>query len=177
SKASPVAKTGTVGLILATIAGLFYGLFFPTLDQAVTGDNALSAYGAVLLVAVGIFGSSIVIVPFFLNFPVQGAPLELRRYFKMPLMQHVWGVGSGIVWAIGLWAGLLDLGLPAAIQPTPVVTYMLTHAAPLVAALWGILVWREFAGSVTRVNMMLAAMFVLLLAGLGLIAAAPTFGS
>ncbi|MEO8100042.1 MAG: hypothetical protein ABI811_20245 [Acidobacteriota bacterium] len=175
-KATAPPKTGTVGIILASVAGVFYSLFFPVLGEAMFGDNGLASYGAVLLAVIGLFASSVMIVPFFLNFPVQGGPLEVRRYFKMPLMHHLLGVLAGVVFVGGLLSGLVILGIPPAIQISPVISFLLSHSGPLVAALWGLLIWREFAGAPTRVTMMLAAMFVMLLAGLGIIAVAPGFG-
>jgi glucose uptake protein len=47
----------------------------------------------------------------------------------------------------------------------------------MVGALWGVLVWREFAGGGARVNALLVLMFVLFLAGLGLVSVAPLYAA
>ena len=49
------------------------------------------------------------------------------------------------------------------------ISYGLGQGATLVSALWGILVWREFAGAPKKANILNFVMFLLFLAGLGLI--------
>jgi glucose uptake protein len=45
----------------------------------------------------------------------------------------------------------------------------LSNAAPVVAILWGVLVWREFASAPRGTNRVLLAMFLCYLVGLALI--------
>jgi glucose uptake protein len=45
----------------------------------------------------------------------------------------------------------------------------------MISALWGLLVWKEFAGANSRVKMLLTLMFVLFGAGLMLVSVAPLF--
>jgi glucose uptake protein len=45
----------------------------------------------------------------------------------------------------------------------------------MISALWGILVWKEFAGGGPKVSSLLALMMVLFLAGLSLISIAPLY--
>jgi glucose uptake protein len=45
----------------------------------------------------------------------------------------------------------------------------------MVSALWGVIVWKEFAGASAKVTRLLILMFALFLAGLGLIAIAPLY--
>jgi glucose uptake protein len=45
----------------------------------------------------------------------------------------------------------------------------------MVSALWGLLVWKEFAGADSRIKLLLVLMFVLFLCGLALVAIAPLF--
>ena len=40
------------------------------------------------------------------------------------------------------------------------ISYAIGQSAPMVAALWGVLAWKEFAGSGTRAKLYLALMFV-----------------
>ncbi|MGB9606124.1 MAG: multidrug DMT transporter permease, partial [Bryobacteraceae bacterium] len=51
----------------------------------------------------------------------------------------------------------------------PAVSYALSNAAPVVAILWGVLVWKEFAQAPAGANRLLAWMFLCYVAGLGLI--------
>ncbi len=182
-RADPRAKTspppqdmGAKAFVLAAISGIVFAVFFPMLFEATHDENGLSAYGAVLMVAGGLFASTAVFVPFFLNFPVKGKPLTVAQYLKVPVGQHVWGLLGGILFAAGLLGSLVVLGAPGPAQPSVVVAYMLDHGAPLLAALWGMLVWRELPGAPTKVNAIMAAMLVLLAVGMGMIAVAPLYG-
>ncbi len=63
----PARKSGVKAFILASVAGLLFSGFFPLVQQSVYGDDGVFTLRAALLIAGAIFGSSIVIVPFFLN--------------------------------------------------------------------------------------------------------------
>jgi glucose uptake protein len=45
----------------------------------------------------------------------------------------------------------------------------------MVSALWGLLVWREFAGAAQRVRLLLLSMMLLFIAGLVMISIAPLY--
>ena len=42
----------------------------------------------------------------------------------------------------------------------PAVSYALGQGAPLIAAIWGVFIWKEFKGSTKSVNQLLALMFI-----------------
>ena len=44
----------------------------------------------------------------------------------------------------------------------------------MIAALWGVFIWKEFKGSKSIVNILLSLMFVLFIVGLGMIAVAKS---
>lgn len=176
-RTKPVRKQSAAkAAILAILSGLVYAGFFLLIDRTTETEIGLSAYSVALVMSAGIFLSSLLIIPFFLNFPVRGQPLTVRRYFKIEKSHHLLGLLGGMVWTAGLIAGLTTEGIPENITLRPEATFMLMRSIPLVAALWGLLVWRETASSTTRVHMMTAAMFVLLLAGIGMMAVAPVYG-
>jgi glucose uptake protein len=163
-------------IALAAVSGLLFSLFFPTMHEAVSGDDGVSSYGVAILMAVAIFATSIVIVPFFLNFPVKGQPLTVARYFKIKMGHHVLGLLAGFLWIAAVIAGLAAEQAPVLAQPTPILSFVLGHAWPVVAALWGVLIWRENSEAPMKVHMMTAAMVVLMLAGLGMIGLSPEYG-
>ena len=49
------------------------------------------------------------------------------------------------------------------------ISYGLGQGATMVAALWGVFVWREFRDAAAGTNRLLALMFALFVVGLGLI--------
>jgi glucose uptake protein len=164
------------GVILAVVAGLALSAFVPTLTEATAGETGVSPYGTGLLLSSAAFGSTMLFVPFFLFFPVLGEPGQIRGYFKGDKKQHALGIFGGVLLGAGVLAGLLAAGAPQIMQPGRPAKYALDHAALLVAAAWGLLVWREFKGASYRVRLMLAAMLVLVVAGAGMIAVAPLYG-
>ena len=64
---------------------------------------------------------------------------------------------------------------PKNIQVGPAVSYAVGQGATMVSALWGVLVWKEFAGASPKARVLLTLMFVLFLAGLMLVAIAPLY--
>jgi len=52
------------------------------------------------------------------------------------------------------------------------VAYAIGQSAPLVASLWGIFVWKEFAGAPPAATRALAAMFVFYIAAIGILSRA-----
>ena len=51
------------------------------------------------------------------------------------------------------------------------ISYALGQGAPMVAAIWGVFIWKEFKGASKGVYALLAVMFLLFVSGLGLIIA------
>ena len=64
---------------------------------------------------------------------------------------------------------------PSSVQVGPAVSYAMGQGATMVSALWGLLVWKEFAGATTRVRMLLTVMMALFVIGLGLVSIAPLY--
>ena len=68
---------------------------------------------------------------------------------------------GGIIWGIGNSLNLIAAGKAGA-----AISYGLGQGAKLVAALWGVFIWKEFSGSTKSTNLLLATMFALFLAGI-----------
>ena len=76
---------------------------------------------------------------------------------------------GGLIWGMGN-----SLNLIAAGKAGPAISYGLGQGATLVAALWGVFVWKEFKGAPRAVSALIAGMFVLFVIGIGLIIYAGT---
>jgi len=85
-------------------------------------------------------------------------------YFKGKFSTHLVGILGGIIWALGTSLSYIAAGKAGA-----AISYALGQGAPMIAALWGVFVWKEFKGSSKTVNLLLLLMFVLFIAGLMLI--------
>jgi glucose uptake protein len=161
------------GIILSVVSGILMGMFYPLVEIGKQGDNGVAPYGIALLFGAGVFLSSLVYIPFFMTFPVSGEPLELRRYFQGTGRQHLLGLAGGVIWMAGAITNFVAASSPVSVQVGPAVSYALGQGATLVSALWGLLVWKEFAGANQRVKLLLMTMLVLFVSGLAMVSIAP----
>jgi len=163
------------GIILALAAGLLIGAFVPLVDKARTGDLGLGPYAAGALFAFGVFGSSFVYDLFLMNLPVDGEPVEITSYLDGKLKQHLSGVISGIVWYSGVLLAWICASVPENLQGSPLTRFVLLQGSPIVAAIWGIVIFKEFKESDMRVKLMGTLMIVMFLCGLAMIGLAPMY--
>ena len=77
---------------------------------------------------------------------------------------HLVGILGGTIWALGTACSYIAAGKAGA-----AISYALGQGATMVAALWGIFIWKEFKGASKSINMLLVFMLILFLSGLGLI--------
>jgi glucose uptake protein len=172
------AGGGLKGILLSLISGLLMGSFYPLVELAKGGgpDNAgLGPYAVAFLFAIGVFLSTFIFNLYFLNLPVQGAGLSMFDYFKGSVRQHILGILGGVIWCIGAIANFTAASAPKSVQVGPAVSYAVGQGATMVSALWGLLVWKEFAGASGKVRVLLAVMLALFLAGLILVSIAPLY--
>lgn len=185
SKSGPALNPGTrlpvrppsaaLGIILSVVGGIAWGFVFPLIDMSRFGDNGVGPYGQAGLIGTGIFFSTLLYVPFFVNFPVQGEAVQVRSYFKGAKRQHFWGIFGGIIWGVGLVAVLVEAAAPTPVKTGPALASALVYGAPILATLWGLLAWREFKGAPQSVRMLMLGTVVLFLAGMLLISLAPVY--
>jgi glucose uptake protein len=171
---TPIAARG---ILLSVLAGILLGFFLPIVDLSRTGDNGVGPYGLAALIGTGMFFSTLLYVPFFINFPVLGDPIQVRDFFKGARWQHFWGLFGGIIWAAGLLGALVEGAVPPALQANPAVVTGLIQGAPIVAALWGLLALREFKGSSQGVKSLMLGMIVVYVAGLAMVSLAPVYAA
>jgi glucose uptake protein len=98
--------------------------------------------------------------------------VDFRNFSRGPVNGHVLGLLGGAIWATGL---VFDL---VAAQYTGVsISYAIGQSAPMVAALWGIFAWKEFAGANKRAKAYLTLMFIFYILAILLVARASTASS
>jgi len=102
--------------------------------------------------------------PIFMARPVQGEPVKMSGYFKGSSKTHLLGLLGGSIWCLGNSVSFMAVG-----AASPAISYGLSNSAPVVAAIWGIFVWKEFKGAPKGTNLLLSLMFICYLIGLGLI--------
>ena len=159
------------GLVLAAVAGLLMMWFSPLVNRAIDLTFAKEApdaglmtpYTGFFLFAIGIFISNFVFNTVAMRKPVQGEPIldGAKRYFGGSVPTHLVGVLGGCIWGMGTLLAFVSGGAAG-----PAISYALGQGATLVSALWGILVWREFAGAPKTSALLNTAMFLLFVSGL-----------
>jgi len=168
--------TGMKGVILALVSGLLMGSFFPLVQKATETEVGLGPFAVSVMFAVGVLLSTPVFDIFFMNLPVEGEPVEFSEYFKSKGKQHLMGWLCGALWCTALVGAFAASAAPQPLHPPPAIGFMLAQGYPLLAALWGLLVWKEFRGGGLRVRGLALVMLVLFAAGLALMAISPLYG-
>src|SRR5690242_359383 len=163
------------GIALSLVSGVLMGSFFPLVEMGKAGPLGLGPYAIGFVFAVGVFLSTFIFNLFFMNLPVEGPPVAMSEYFKGTSGQHLLGVIGGLIWATGTIANFVAASAPESVQVGPAISYALGQGATMVSALWGLLVWNEFAGASGRVRALVVVMLVLFICGLALISAAPKY--
>ena len=168
------ASSAKKGVILAIVAGVLMSTFFALVASAMDNTNfenpaagKATPYTAFFLFAVGIFVSNFLFNTIVMKKPFEGEPVGYDTYFKGKLSTHMVGVLGGCVWGLGTVLSYIASGKIGAS-----ISYALGQGAPMIAALWGVFIWKEFKGSKSIVNVLLTLMFILFIVGLGMIAAA-----
>jgi glucose uptake protein len=121
----------------------------------------------------GVAVSTFVFNLFFMNLPVEGDPLEISDYLKASVKNHFLGFVSGAIWGIGALAVFVVATPKGDTHLGPPLEPLLGQAFPIVAALWGLFVWKEFKGGDARVKAFGAVTLVLFAAGLAVFSWAP----
>ena len=160
------------GIVLSIVCGVLMAFFYRfiacTMDmdfaKAAPTAGMMTPYSAFFVFTLGIFASNFVFNAIAMRRPVSGAPITEKEYFKGGFPIHLVGVLGGLIWGLGNGINLVAAGRAGA-----AISYGLGQGATLVSALWGILIWREFAGAPKKAGCLNLAMFVLFLIGLGLI--------
>lgn len=168
------AVTGK-GIALSLLSGVLMGSFFPLVEMGKAGILGLGPYAIGFVFALGVFGSTFVFNLFFMNLPVEGSPVAMRQYFSGAAGQHLLGIAGGLIWATGTIANFVAASAPESVQVGPAISYAIGQGATMVSALWGLLVWREFAGAGSRVRLLVVLMLLLFVGGLGLLSIAPLY--
>lgn len=165
------ANSNKKGIVIAVIAGVLMSFFYRFVAAAMDLNNfeaptpgMATPYSAFFIFAVGIFLSNLVFNTIVMRRPFDGAPVTYKEYFNGRTSTHMVGVLGGVIWGIGTALSYIAAGKAGA-----AISYALGQGAPMVAALWGIFIWKEFKGASRGVNYLLACMFVFFIAGLGAI--------
>ena len=160
--------------MLAVVAGVLMSCFYRFVAAAMDLDNfqapepgKATPYTAFFIFALGIFLSNFLWGTLAMKYPVQGEPVSYKTYFAGSAKLHLVGVLGGCVWGLGTVLSYIAAGKAGA-----AISYALGQGAPMIAAAWGVFVWKEFKGADKTTNRLLLIMFTCFILGLALIVAA-----
>lgn len=168
-KASQAMKVPTKGIVLSLVGGVMMALFYRFVASSMATDfvhpeeGFLTPYTATVFFSLGILLSNLLFNTILMKKPFEGTPVSYGQYFKGRLKEHLTGILGGMIWCIGM-----SLSIIAAGKAGFPISYGLGQGATLVAALWGVFIWKEFKGS-KETSGLLTAMFLLFVVGIGLI--------
>jgi glucose uptake protein len=156
-------------IVVCVVSGVLMGLWAPFVARAMTNGNTLGPYSIAVFLTLGALLSCLIWNVYFMKHPLVGEPVSFAGYFKQPISGHALGLLGGFIWGTGMVFNLV-----AAKFTSVAISYAIGQSAPMVAALWGVLVWKEFAGAPGKAKMYLTLMFVFY--GLGILLVARANG-
>ncbi len=155
SLASSGRSVSKKSIVTCVVSGVLMGLWSPFTTYGTTRGNALTPYSSVVFLTLGALLSCFVWNLYFMKKPLAGEPVGFGGFFTAPASGHLLGLLGGVIWGTGTVFNVV-----AGKATTFAISYAIGQSAPMVAALWGVLAWKEFAGSGSRAKLYLALMFV-----------------
>jgi glucose uptake protein len=152
SAGRPVSKKS---IITCIVSGVLMGLWAPFVASAMTKGNTLGPYSIAVFLTLGALLSCFIWNIYFMKKPLVGDPVDFSGFFKGPTSGHTLGLLGGVIWGTGMVFNLVAANFTGV-----GISYAIGQSAPMVAALWGVLAWKEFAGAGSRAKLYLALMFV-----------------
>ena len=166
-KAVQSQKVPAKGIIISIVGGVLMAMFyrFVAASMAKSMENPevglLTPYAALFIFSVGILISNFVFNNILMKKPFEGSPISYAQYFKGGAKEHFTGILGGMIWCVGM-----SLSIIAAGKAGFAISYGLGQGATLIAALWGVFIWKEFKNAPKSVNTLLSLMFILFTGGL-----------
>ena len=159
------------GIVLAVVAGTLMAFFYRFVAASMDLDNfaapavgKATPYTAIVIFSLGVLLSNFVFNTFVMKKPFVGEPVSYSDYFKGNAKTHLVGILGGAIWCLGTAFSYIASGKAGA-----AVSYALGQGAPMIAAIWGVFIWKEFKGASKGVYALLGVMFLFFVAGLAFI--------
>ena len=142
-------------IVVSIVSGVLMGLWAPFVTHAMTRGNTLGPYSVAVFLTLGALLSCFIWNIYFMKHPLVGKPVDFSGFFRASASGHFFGLLGGVIWGVGT-----VFNLSAANLTGVAISYAIGQSAPMVAALWGIFAWKEFAASGLRAKAYLLFMFV-----------------
>jgi glucose uptake protein len=100
--------------------------------------------------------------------PFSGEKVAPLDYFKKGNTKlHLIGILGGAIWGLGMSFSIIASGIAGF-----AISYGLGQGATMVAAFWGVFIWKEFKDAPEGTNKLITAMFIFFIIGLSAIISA-----
>ncbi len=159
------------GILLSVVAGVLMSFFYRFIAASMDMENfqspamgKMTPYTAVFIFSVGILASNFIFNTILMRKPITGLPVSYADYFKGNFKTHFVGILGGLIWGLGNSFNLIAAG-----KAGPAISYGLGQGATLIAACWGVFIWKEFKGAPKSIDTLITAMFLFFILGIGLI--------
>jgi glucose uptake protein len=167
-------RTVGKGIAISIVAGVLMGFFYRFVAASMSTDfinlepGKLGPYTAIVLFSVGLLASNFLWNTIFMKKPFVGPPVAFGDYFEKGTPRlHLIGILGGAIWNLGMSLSIIASGAAGF-----AISYGLGQGATLVAAIWGVFIWKEFKGAPAGTSPLLTLMFAAFVVGLTLIVAA-----
>jgi glucose uptake protein len=167
SLASAGRAVSKKSIVTCIVSGVLMGLWAPFVAHAMTTGNTLGPYSIAVFLTLGALLSCSIWNVYFMKKPLVGEPVNFSGYFRGPASGHFLGILGGAIWGTGMVFNLV-----AASFTGVAISYAIGQSAPMVAALWGVLAWKEFKGAGSKAYVYLLLMFVFYALAIALVARA-----
>lgn len=159
------------GIYLAILAGILMSFFYRFVAVSMDLDNfeeptqgMLTPYSAIFIFSIGALLSNFIFNTYIMAHPFVGTPVTYKDYLRGSANTHLVGMLGGTIWCLGTAFSYVAAGKAGA-----AISYALGQGAPMIAAIWGVFVWKEFKGTDRTTTILLGIMFFFFLSGLGFI--------
>jgi len=154
------------GLWISIVSGILMGSWSPLTAASMSqGPGQLTPYTSLVVFTFATLVSTFFFNIYFMQKPLVGEPISLEGYSKGKPSWHVLGLAGGFIWSLGTASNLI-----AGREAGFAVSYAMGQSAPMVAALWGVFVWKEFAGASSKAKAYLVLMFLFYAGAIAVIA-------
>lgn len=159
------------GVVISVVGGILMGSFYRFVAASMAQDfvspepGLLTPYTALVVFSVGLFLSNFIWNSYVMARPFSGQPVRYADYFRKGNARlHLIGMLGGAIWLVGMAFSIITANVAS-----PAIAYGLGQGATMVAALWGVFVWREFKNAPAGTNTLISFMFLSFMLGLALI--------
>jgi len=153
--ASTGRNVSSKSIITCIVSGVLMGLWAPFVAHAMTKGNTLGPYSIAVFLTLGALLSCLIWNVYFMKKPLVGEPVNFADFFRGPASGHALGLLGGVIWGTGMVFNLVAANFTGV-----AISYAIGQSAPMVAALWGVLAWKEFKGAGSKAMTYLFLMFV-----------------